>query len=70
MGIGYLCTWKADSMGLVWAMIILVSIGTGLFKGNLSGINELLFHNSDRCCNVSSIRSMDLYNTNIWWIHS
>ena len=21
MGLGYLCTWKADSMGLVWAMI-------------------------------------------------
>lgn len=43
MGCGYLCTWKADSLGMVWAMIILVSIGTGFFKGNLSGINGLQF---------------------------
>lgn len=43
MGVGYLCTWQATSMGLVWAMIILVSVGTGLFKGNLSGVNGLLF---------------------------
>ena len=56
MGIGYLCTWKADSMGLVWAMIILVSIGTGLFKGNLSGINGLLFHNSDELDEAFSIQ--------------
>lgn len=56
MGIGYLCTWKADSMGLVWAMIILVSIGTGLFKGNLSGINGLLFHDSDELDEAFSIQ--------------
>lgn len=56
MGIGYLCTWKADSMGLVWAMIVLVSIGTGLFKGNLSGINGLLFHNSDELDEAFSIQ--------------
>lgn len=56
MGLGYLCTWKADSMGLVWAMIILVSIGTGLFKGNLSGINGLLFHNSDELDEAFSIQ--------------
>ncbi|MBV7390416.1 MULTISPECIES: peptide MFS transporter [Enterococcus] len=43
MGIGYLLTWQANSLGMVWAMIILVAIGTGLFKGNLSGINGLLF---------------------------
>ena len=36
MGAGYLCTWQASSMGMVWAMVILVSVGTGLFKGNLS----------------------------------
>lgn len=56
MGFGYLCTWKADSMGLVWAMIVLVSIGTGLFKGNLSGINGLLFHNSDELDEAFSIQ--------------
>ncbi|WP_125708099.1 peptide MFS transporter [Companilactobacillus zhongbaensis] len=43
MAIGYLFTWQAHSIGMVWAMIILVSIGTGLFKGNLSGVNGLLF---------------------------
>lgn len=37
MAIGYLFTWQAHSIPMVWAMIILVSIGTGLFKGNLSG---------------------------------
>ena len=56
MGLGYLCTWKADSLGLVWAMIVLVSIGTGLFKGNLSGINGLLFHNSDELDEAFSIQ--------------
>ncbi|KRK40649.1 peptide MFS transporter [Loigolactobacillus bifermentans] len=43
MALGYLCTWQAHSLPLVWAMIILVSVGTGLFKGNLSGVNGLLF---------------------------
>ena len=43
MGAGYMLAWQASSMGMVWAMIILVAIGTGLFKGNLSGINGLLF---------------------------
>src|SRR5699024_5594103 len=38
MGIGYLFTWQANSLGMVWAMVILVSVGTGFFKGNLSGI--------------------------------
>ena len=37
-------------------MIILVSIGTGLFKGNLSGINGLLFHNSDELNEAFSIQ--------------
>lgn len=56
MGIGYLFTWQANSMGMVWAMIILVSIGTGLFKGNLSGINGLLFHDSDELNEAFSIQ--------------
>ncbi|GCF93008.1 MFS transporter [Enterococcus florum] len=43
MGAGYVMTWFADSMALVWVMIILVAVGTGLFKGNLSGVNALLF---------------------------
>ncbi|MDM8129089.1 peptide MFS transporter [Paraclostridium benzoelyticum] len=50
MGLGYMCGWQASaqtSIGLVWAMIILVSIGTGLFKGNLAGINGRLFDNKE-----------------------
>lgn len=56
MGIGYLFTWKANSLGMVWAMIILVSVGTGFFKGNLSGINGLLFHDQDELDEAFSIQ--------------
>lgn len=56
MGAGYLCTWKANSIGLVWAMIILVSLGTGLFKGNLSGINGLQFSNAEELDEAFSIQ--------------
>ncbi|MCI9489268.1 peptide MFS transporter [Lachnospiraceae bacterium 48-42] len=56
MGAGYLCTWQASSMGMVWAMVILVSVGTGLFKGNLSGVNGLLFHNEDELNSAFSIQ--------------
>ena len=56
MGLGYLCTWQAHSTGLVWAMIILVSVGTGLFKGNLSGVNGLLFEDKDELNTAFSIQ--------------
>lgn len=56
MGLGYLCTWQAHSLGMVWAMIILVCIGTGLFKGNLSGVNGLLFHDADELDAAFSIQ--------------
>lgn len=51
MGFGYVCGWQAavhGSLALVWAMIALVSIGTGLFKGNVSGINGKLFDDPDQ----------------------
>ena len=38
MGLGYLCAWRAteaNGIAMLWAMIILVSIGTGFFKGNV-----------------------------------
>ena len=41
MGAGYLVGWQATNLTLVWVMIILVAVGTGLFKGNLSGVNSL-----------------------------
>lgn len=56
MGAGYLCTWQAHSLGMVWAMIVLVAVGTGLFKGNLSGINGLLFHDADELDAAFSIQ--------------
>ena len=46
MGLGYLCAWRAteaNGIAMMWVMIILVSIGTGFFKGNVSGINGRLF---------------------------
>nr|WP_288793078.1 peptide MFS transporter [uncultured Eubacterium sp.] len=39
----YACVWQAHSLGMVWALIILNAVGTGLFKGNMSGIVGLLF---------------------------
>ncbi|WP_159723641.1 peptide MFS transporter [Enterococcus sp. CSURQ0835] len=56
MGIGYLFTWQAHSIGMVWAMIILVSVGTGLFKGNLSGVNALLFSNEKELNEAFSVQ--------------
>lgn len=56
MGLGYLCTWKANSLTMVWVMIILIAIGTGLFKGNLSGVNGLLFHDPDELDAAFSIQ--------------
>ena len=48
MGISYLLAWKANGIGMLWAMIILLSIGTGFFKGNVSGINGRLFPLADQ----------------------
>lgn len=48
MGISYLVAWKATGMGSMWIMLILCSIGTGLFKGNVSGVNGRLFPESKK----------------------
>lgn len=56
MGAGYLVAWKANSLSLIWIMIILVAVGTGLFKGNLSGVNGLLFHSEEELNNAFSIQ--------------
>lgn len=47
MGIGYLCAWQANSKAMLYVMIILVSVGTGGFKGVLSGINGRQFPKAD-----------------------
>ncbi|MGM0216377.1 peptide MFS transporter [Enterococcus sp. AZ109] len=56
MGAGYMLTWVASSMAMVWAMIILVAVGTGLFKGNLSGVNGLLFSDEKELNEAFSIQ--------------
>lgn len=56
MAIGYLFTWRATSIGLVWAMIVLVSVGTGMFKGNLSGITGLLFDDEEELNEAFSVQ--------------
>ena len=48
MGLSYLIAWKANSVGMLWAMIALLAIGTGFFKGNVSGINGRLFPLADQ----------------------
>lgn len=47
MGIGYLFAWKATGVGSLWAMIICIAVGTGFFKGQVSGINGRLFPLAD-----------------------
>ncbi|WP_250673627.1 peptide MFS transporter [Paraclostridium ghonii] len=59
MGLGYMCGWQASaqtSISLVWLMIVLVSIGTGLFKGNLSGISGRLFDNKEELDGAFSVQ--------------
>ncbi|MGN0312953.1 MAG: peptide MFS transporter [Lachnospiraceae bacterium] len=48
MGIGWLCAWQANGIGMLWVAIILISIGTGFFKGNVSGISGRLFPLADQ----------------------
>lgn len=43
MGLGYLAAWQAHSKGGLLLCILLVSVGTGFFKGNVSGINGRQF---------------------------
>ena len=47
MALGYIVGWRADSPAMVNAMIILVSIGTGLFKGNLNALIGRQYHNKE-----------------------
>lgn len=47
MAVGYMVGWKADSAAMVNLMIILVSIGTGFFKGNLNALIGRQYHNKE-----------------------
>lgn len=48
MGVGYSVGYFANGIGLLWVMIILVSIGTGFFKSNLTAIIGRLFPDQKR----------------------
>ncbi|NLY09186.1 MAG: peptide MFS transporter [Tissierellia bacterium] len=48
MGIGYLAGWQAQSAAMVNIMIILVSIGTGLFKPQTNAITGRLFEDKNK----------------------
>ncbi len=56
MGLGYLVGWKATGIGSINLMIIIVAIGTGLFKGNLAGIIGRLFDDPDQLDSAFSIQ--------------
>ena len=56
MGLGYICAGMATDLKMVWVMVILVAVGTGLFKGNLSGVNGLLFSDQDELDEAFSIQ--------------
>lgn len=56
MGLGYICAGMATDLKMVWVMVILVAVGTGLFKGNLSGVNGLQFSDQDELDEAFSIQ--------------
>lgn len=59
MGLGYVCGWQSAVQGstaLIWGMIALVAIGTGLFKGNVSAINGKLFDDPDQLDSAFSVQ--------------
>ncbi|MDO4383277.1 MAG: peptide MFS transporter [Eubacteriales bacterium] len=56
MGVGYICAGMATDLKMVWVMIVLVAVGTGFFKGNLSGVNGLLFGSQEELDEAFSIQ--------------
>lgn len=56
MAIGYLFGWKATGVGAINMMIAVVSIGTGLFKGNLAAIIGRLFDDEELLDSAFSIQ--------------
>lgn len=56
MAIGYIFGWKANGVGSINMMIAVVSIGTGLFKGNLAAIIGRLFDDEELLDSAFSIQ--------------
>ena len=56
MGLGWFIGWKSTSVTMVYIMIIVVSIGTAFFKGNLAAIIGRLFDDQDLLDSAFSIQ--------------
>lgn len=59
MAMGYVFGWQASVMSsskFLWVMILLVSIGTGLYKGNIAGMSGRLFNDKDQLDSAFSIQ--------------
>lgn len=56
MAIGYMFGWKATGINSILWMIAIVSIGTGLFKGNLAAIIGRLFDDEDLLDSAFSVQ--------------
>lgn len=56
MGLGYFIGWKSTSVAMVYGMIVVVSIGTAFFKGNLAAIIGRLFDDKELLDSAFSIQ--------------
>lgn len=56
MGLGYLIGWKATNASMVNWMVIVVAVGTGFFKGNLSAIQGRLYEDKELLDSAFSIQ--------------
>lgn len=56
MGLGYVLGGFATGLPMVYAMIVLVAVGTGLFKGNVSAVNGKQFNDQKRLDSAFSIQ--------------
>ena len=56
MGLGYIIGWKSTSIPMVYAMIVVVTVGTAFFKGNLAAIIGRLFDDQELLDSAFSIQ--------------
>ena len=56
MAVSYLIGWKATSAAMVNLMVIVISIGTGFFKGNLSAIQGRMYDDKSMLDSAFSIQ--------------
>ncbi len=56
MAVGYLVGWRAENAAMVNLMIIIVSVGTGLFKGNLNALIGRQYHDKEMLDSAFSLQ--------------